>query len=284
MLPHARSEEGQFEIYNQLAAVSGEHGVAIRTFDLSEEKLSAAGQVEANPALGLRGVRLALKAEEMFRTQIRAIIRASQRCNVRIILPLISCLSELRHARRIVDEVAQELTAAGNESYGKIPIGVMIEVPAAVMIIDRLVQEADFLSLGTNDLIQYLLAVDRANKQVAYLYQPLHPAVLRVLVQVTEMAAAAAKPLEVCGEMAANPVYAAVLLGLGITQLSMTPTAVPLVKDAIRAIEIKTMRQIMHKAINLSTAHEVEVFLCEELANHFPSYYANLKWRSPSLQ
>jgi phosphoenolpyruvate-protein phosphotransferase (PTS system enzyme I) len=281
MLPHARTEEGQFEIYRQLAEVSGKHGVTVRTFDLSEEKLSLAGtEREANPALGLRGVRLAFKVEEMFRTQIRAILRASKHRNVRIMLPLVSCLSELRRARSIIGEISEDLTLAGFEIDTKIPIGVMIEVPAAVMMIDQLVEEADFLSLGTNDLIQYLLAVDRSNKQVAYLYQPLHPAVLRALSMVADAAIAGKKPIEVCGEMAANPIYAAVLLGLGITQFSMTPAAVPLIKDAIKVINLTIVKEITRGAMKLKSTREIEDYLCNQLSKHFPLFYSNLTWHS----
>jgi phosphotransferase system enzyme I (PtsI) len=156
----------------------------------------------------------------------------------------------------------------------------MIEVPAAVMTIDQIVDEVDYLSLGTNDLVQYLLAVDRSNKQVAYLYQPLHPAVLRTLAHVADVAASADKTLEVCGEMAANPVYAAVLLGLGITRLSMAPAAVPLIKDAIKTIEMGEARKIVRKAMNLCTPREIEDYLCKELARRFPAFYSNLDWRS----
>jgi phosphoenolpyruvate-protein phosphotransferase (PTS system enzyme I) len=282
MLPQACSEEGQFEIYSQLAESSGHHGVSVRTFDLSEDKLSSLRGMESemNPALGLRGIRLAFKFETMFRTQIRAILRASRRHNVRITLPLISCLSELRNSKIIIDEIAHELISAGIEIDPKIPIGVMIEVPSAVMTIDQIVKEVDYLSLGTNDLIQYLLAVDRSNKQVAYLYQPLHPAVLRTLAHVADSAKAAKKTLEVCGEMAANPVYAAVLLGLGITRLSMTPAAIPIIKDAIKAIDMKVSRKLVRNAMRLSTAREIEEFLCKELSDHFPAFFSDLNWRS----
>lgn len=282
MLPQAGLEEGQFQIYSQLSQASGTHGVAIRTFDLSRDKMPLDGlEEEPNPALGLRGMRLALKNEEMFRTQVRAIIRASRNLNVRLMLPLVSCLSELRRARAIIKEVMRELTAAGVEFDRQIPVGVMIEVPAAVMITEQLAREADFLSLGTNDLIQYLIAVDRSNKQVAYLYQPLHPAVLRALMCVAEAARAAKKPLDVCGEMAANPIYVAVLLGLGITSLSMTPASIPVIKDVIRAINLKETRKIVSNAMDLATAREIEEYLVEQLAERFPAYFANLQWRGP---
>jgi phosphotransferase system enzyme I (PtsI) len=285
MLPQAGSEEGQFQIYSQLAEACGSAGAAIRTFDLSYDKMPQTGnEQETNPALGLRGVRLAFKAEEMFRTQVRAIVRASRYRNVRIILPLISCLSELRRARAIVDEVIKDLTAAGIDIDRKIPVGVMIEVPAAVMIIEQLAREADFLSLGTNDLIQYLMAVDRSNKQVAYLYQPLHPAVLLALARVSQAAQAFNTPVDLCGEMAANPIYAAVLIGLGIKGLSMTPAAVPLIKDAIKAMEVTGLQEIVKKAQELSTAREIEEYLCDQLTERYPTYFTNLKWRSPNSE
>lgn len=283
MLPQAHSEEGQYQIYSQLVHKIGPDEAAIRVFDLNEDKISTIrGEAESNPALGLRGIRLALKNETLFRTQIRAIIRASGKRNVSIILPLITCINELRQARKIVQEIITEFTAQGLVIDPNIPLGVMIEVPSAVMMLPQIAQEADFLSLGTNDLIQYLLAVDRDNKAVAYLYQPLHPAVLNCLAQVAQVAQRLNKPLNVCGEMAANPLYAVVLLGLGITNLSMTPTAIPLIKDAIRAINLAKVKEIVTQALALSTAHEIEELLCDALAEHFPAYFANLKWGNPA--
>lgn len=282
MLPQAGLEEGQFQIYNQLAEASLPHGVSVRTFDLSEDKLPfPVTESESNPSLGLRGIRLALQNQEMFRTQVRAIVRASRYRNMRILLPLISCVSELRRARKVINEVTQELLAQGVDIDPHIPVGVMIEVPAAAMMIEQLAQEADFLSLGTNDLIQYMLAVDRSNKQVAYLYQPLHPAVLRVIAQMAKVVSRFNKPLDVCGEMAANPVYAAVLIGLGITRLSMTPASLPLVKDAIRTIDVQAITGLVQEAMEFTTAREIEEFFCNQLADRYPVFYANLKWRSP---
>lgn len=284
MLPQAGSEDGQYQIYQRLAESVGQAGVTIRTFDLSEDKVPLAitgGEAEVNPALGLRGIRLALRNEPMFRTQIRAIVRASQRKNVRIILPMVTSTSEVRHARSIVNETIKEFIAKGLDIDENIKVGVMVEVPSAVMILDQLTREADFLSLGTNDLIQYILAVDRNNKQVSYLYQPLHPAVLQSLVWVARVAQANKATLDVCGEMAANPIYVVVLLGLGIKQLSMTPAAIPLIKDAIRAISLSEAHKMVENALQMSSAQEIEDYICEELATKFPSFYANLKWRSP---
>jgi phosphoenolpyruvate-protein phosphotransferase len=284
MLPQAGSEDGQYQIYQRLAQFAGSAGVTIRTFDLSEDKVPLAitgTEREVNPALGLRGIRLALRNEPMFRTQIRAIVRASEYKNVRIILPMVTSTSEVRHARSIVNETIEEFTAKGLDIDRNIRVGVMVEVPSAVMILDQLCREADFLSLGTNDLIQYILAVDRNNKQVSYLYQPLHPAVLQSLVWVAKVAEANKAILDVCGEMAANPIYVVVLLGLGIKQLSMTPAAIPLIKDAVRAINLSDAHKIVESALQMSSAQEIEDYICEELANKFPSFYANLKWRSP---
>lgn len=284
MLPQAGSEEGQYQIYQRLAQSVGRAGVTIRTFDLSEDKVPLAitgGEREVNPALGLRGIRLALKNEPMFRTQIRAIVRASQNKNIRIVLPMVTSTSEVRHARNIINESIEEFLSKGLDVDKNIKVGVMVEVPSAVMILDQLTREADFLSLGTNDLIQYILAVDRSNKQVSYLYQPLHPAVLQSLVWVAKVAEANKAILDVCGEMAANPIYVVVLLGLGIKELSMTPAAIPLIKDAVRAINLSDAHKMVENALQMSSAQEIEDYICEELSIKFPSFYANLKWRSP---
>ncbi|MBL8149692.1 MAG: phosphoenolpyruvate--protein phosphotransferase [Blastocatellia bacterium] len=280
MLPQACSEEGQTELYTRLSEVAEDYGVAIRTFDLSQDRLPLTRKaVEENPAMGLRGIRLALKAEDMFRTQIRAILKASKRRNIRITLPLISCLSELRQARRLINDTIKELLDEGLDIDSKISVGIMIEVPSAVIMIDHLIKEVDFISIGTNDLVQYLMAADRTNKDISYLYQPLHPAVLRSLARIAETAISIGKPVEVCGEMAANPIYAAVLIGLGFTRLSMTPAAIPIIKDAVRSIEISAVKEIVKKAKDFYTIREIEEFLVEELGSRFSSFYTGINWR-----
>jgi phosphotransferase system enzyme I (PtsI) len=155
----------------------------------------------------------------------------------------------------------------------------MIEVPSAVIMIDHLIKEVDFISIGTNDLVQYLMAADRTNKDISYLYQPLHPAVLRSLARIAETAISIGKPVEVCGEMAANPIYAAVLIGLGFTRLSMTPAAIPIIKDAVRSIEISAVKEIVKKAKDFYTIREIEEFLVEELGSRFSSFYKGINWR-----
>src|SRR5262249_22207566 len=219
--------------YRKLAESSGEAGASIRVFDLGGDKLSLEGfEQEMNPALGLRAIRLSLRAEEVFRRQLRAILRANRYGKLRVVLPLISTISELREAKRIIASVKHELAESGVEHNPNLPIGVMIEVPAAALMADVFAREADYLSVGTNDLIQYMLAVDRANENVAHLYQPLHPAILRALGYLVRIAAVARVPLELCGEMAADPFQAVALVGLGVRTLSLVPAAIPRVKNA----------------------------------------------------
>lgn len=259
------SEEEQFNVYRQLAQACGTDGVGIRTFDWAETGVAQSGrELEINPALGLRAIRFSLQARDVFRTQLRAILRAACYGSVRVVLPLVSTITELRQARQILQQAAQELTAEGVAHQDNVPIGVMIEVPAAVMIADVLAAESDFFSLGTNDLIQYLLAVDRDNTQVAYLYKALHPALLRAIKQTVDAATHANIPVEVCGEMASDPLHALVLIGLGVRSLSMAPKFIPFIKDIIRCVDAATLQQTVKRALNLSSTEQVEALLHEE--------------------
>jgi phosphotransferase system enzyme I (PtsI) len=274
-LPDLPGEEEQYEVYRKLADAAGEFGANIRVFDLGGDKLTLAGfEAEQNPALGLRAIRLSLKVEHVFRTQLRAILRANLRGNLRVVLPLICTITELREAKRIIAEVKQELADAQVEHNAHLPIGVMIEVPAAALMADLFAREADFLSVGTNDLIQYILAVDRANENVAYLYQPLHPAILRTIGHLVRVAEAAQVPLELCGEMAADPLQAIALIGLGIRTLSLVPGSIPLVKNAIRSIEYDRVRSLMKEAMKLKSSAEVEELLVRELPQQAPRFFA----------
>jgi phosphotransferase system enzyme I (PtsI) len=273
-LPDLPSEEEQHALYCKLAEATGENGASIRVFDLGGDKLTLDGfKQEENPALGLRGIRLSLKVEEIFRTQIRAILRAAVSGKLRMVLPLVSTIDELRAARRIIDEVRSELASSGIPHGDRLPVGVMIEVPAAALMVDLFAREADFLSVGTNDLIQYMLAVDRVNENVAHLYRPLHPAVLRVLGHIARVARTEKVPVEVCGEMAADPRQAVALVGLGIRTLSLTPASIPAVKSAIRSIERARMEELMEEARKLSSAAEVEALLARELPLHAPDFF-----------
>jgi phosphotransferase system enzyme I (PtsI) len=274
-LPELPGEDEQYGVYRKLAEATGEAGANIRVFDLGGDKLTLEGfEAEQNPALGLRAIRLSLKVEHIFRTQLRAILRANLHGHLRVVLPLVSTITELREAKSIIAEVKQEMAEAGVEHNAELPIGVMIEVPAAAMMVDVFAREVDFLSVGTNDLIQYILAVDRANENVAHLYQPLHPAVLRILANLVRVTEAEQVPLELCGEMAANPLQAIALIGLGIRTLSLVPGSIPLVKNAIRSIELERVRSLMKDAMKLSSSVEVEELLANELPRHAPRFFA----------
>ncbi|MEK6321176.1 MAG: phosphoenolpyruvate--protein phosphotransferase [Acidobacteriota bacterium] len=273
-LPELPGEDEQYEVYRKLAEATGEAGANIRVFDLGGDKLTLGGfEAEQNPALGLRAIRLSLKVEHMFRTQLRAILRANLHGHLRVVLPLISTITELRDAKRIIADVKQEMAEARIEHNAELPIGVMIEVPAAAMMADVFAREADFLSVGTNDLIQYMLAVDRANENVAHLYQPLHPAILRTIADLVRVAEAEQVPLELCGEMAAEPLQAIALIGLGIRILSLVPGSIPLVKNAIRSVELERVRSLMKEAMNLTSSAEVEELLASELPRQAPRFF-----------
>jgi phosphotransferase system enzyme I (PtsI) len=269
------TEQQQYEAYKFVAEMSGREGAIVRTFDLGGDKLHLEGyELERNPALGLRAIRLSLAAPTIFRTQIRAILRAAAHddglARLKILLPFVSNLDELRKAREIILEVERELGEEGVDHARGVPVGVMIEVPAAVFIAESLAREADFFSLGTNDLTQGMLAVDRANESVNALFDPLHPAVLRAIRMVSEAARKTCIPLNVCGEMASNPAQVILLLGMGMTDLSMTPSAIPTIRRLVRAIEVETAVQVAEKALALTTPREVQTFLAAQLPEMWP--------------
>jgi phosphoenolpyruvate-protein phosphotransferase (PTS system enzyme I) len=260
------TEEEQYAAYKFVADMSGRDGAVVRTFDLGGDKLHLEGyEMERNPALGLRAIRLSLAAPEIFRTQIRAILRAAVHddgcARLKILLPFISNLDEVREARRIIAEVERELTIDGVPHVADVPVGVMIEVPAAVLIAESLARESDFFSLGTNDLTQGMLAVDRANESVNALFDPLHPAVLRAIRLVSDAAHKSGTPINVCGEMASNPAQVVVLLGMGLTDLSMTPSAIPTIRRLVRSIDMESSRRIAEEILTLSTPREAHEFL-----------------------
>jgi phosphoenolpyruvate-protein phosphotransferase (PTS system enzyme I) len=274
-LPDLPTEDEQYEVYRKLAEATGENGANIRVFDLGGDKLTLEGfETEQNPALGLRAIRLSLRAEYVFRAQLRAILRANLHGRLRVVLPLVSTINELREAKRIIAEVKQEMAESRIEHNASLPIGVMIEVPAAALMADVFAREVDFLSVGTNDLIQYILAVDRTNENVAYLYQPLHPAILRTIAHLVRVAEAQQVALELCGEMAADPLQAIALIGLGIRTLSLVPGSIPLVKYAIRSVEFQRVRDLMKDAMKLASSAEVEALLARELPQQAPRFFA----------
>jgi phosphotransferase system enzyme I (PtsI) len=258
--PGLPGEESHYRTYRELAEKALPNEVVIRTLDLGGEKYFSTilERRETNPVLGLRGIRLSLKREDLFRDQLRGIFRAAAHGKVRAMFPMVSGLDEFRRARAIVDEVRRDLLAQRVPCDPDVPLGVMIEVPAAALIADRLAGEVDFFSIGTNDLIQYALAIDRGNESVSYLYQPLHPAILRLLRGVIEAAARRGLRLSVCGEMAARPSAAVLLIGLGITELSMNPAAIPSVKQVVRGLGLNEARELADKAMQLDTAEAIE--------------------------
>jgi phosphotransferase system enzyme I (PtsI) len=243
--------------------------VTIRTFDLGGDKLPAGLRAHAeNPALGLRAIRYCLRQPEMFRAQLRGLLRASVHGSLRLMFPMISGVAELRAAKRVLLDVREELKREGTE-VPMPPLGIMIELPSAAMIADRLAQEADFFSIGTNDLIQYTIGIDRQNKDVAYLYKPLHLAVLRMIKNVCDAGREAGIPVSMCGEMAGEPMNALVLLGLGLTELSMNGPSIPLVKRIIRAARAEDGRRLLERLLALTAADDIEREVKNEMSRRF---------------
>jgi len=269
------SEAEHLSTYKKVIEGKGIKWTTIRTFDLGGDKfISDAGLAEEmNPVMGLRAIRFCLQEVELFKVQLRAILRASAYGNTGILLPMISGVQEIRDARNIIDEVKTELMSEGVSIDEDIKIGIMIEVPSAVIMAEQLAEEVDFFSIGTNDLIQYALAIDRVNESVTYLYEPLHPAILRMLKQVVDAGHRAGIKVAICGEMAGDPLYTPILLGLELDGLSMTPLAVPRVKRIIRKSTVRESKELLKKAMTLSTAGEIEKCVKEYIIQRFPECY-----------
>jgi phosphotransferase system enzyme I (PtsI) len=263
----ALTEEAQYAAYRQLIEHTAPGRVTIRTFDVSEGQLRIddAGVEGARAPLGLRGIRLSLTLGEIFQAQLRALLRAAAHGPLRIMFPFVSGLEEFRAARVEVARAAETLRARG-ESVPPVPLGVMIEVPSAALTADLLAKDADFFSIGTNDLIQYCLAVDRIDDRVSRLYEPLHPAIIRIVRLVARVGRRARVPVAVCGEMAADPALLTLLVGLGLREFSMAPTALPMAKQVLRELRAADARLAAARAVRASTAREVERVLLELLA------------------
>jgi len=265
-------EEEHYQVYSQLARAAYPAPVSIRTIDVGGEKSLPKLRVEQepNPALGLRAIRLSLKNPDVFRTQLRAILRASALGNVSLLIPMITEVEEVGEVKMMIEEIKGDLRSRRVKFDDAIPLGVMIEVPAAAVIADLLVKEVDFISIGTNDLIQYSLAVDRSNEFVAHLYKPLHPSVLRLVKFIIDKANGARCRVAVCGEMAAEPLSGLILLGLGLREFSMNPIFIPRIKKALRSVEQRAVQRIVGQAIGLRTAQEVEEFVMEKILARHP--------------
>ncbi len=269
------TEEDHFEIYARLARGAQPYPVTIRTLDIGGEKSLPQLNIEKepNPALGLRAVRFSLRNRDLFRIQLRAILRASAGGNVRILVPMVTEVDEVLEVKDIFEGVKREMRRKGEAFDEKIPLGIMIEVPAAAALADVMLKEVDFVSIGTNDLIQYYLAVDRSNEFVSYLYKPFHPAVLRLIRSVIQAARQAGKDVVVCGEMAADTPSAIVLLGFGLRTFSMNPIFIPRVKKALRSIECKTAEKIAEEILKLRSAQDIEEYVTEEILLRHPQVF-----------
>lgn len=268
------NEEEQYAAYAHAVNALAPNPVTLRTMDIGGDKFIAHLQVlkEENPQLGWRAVRFCLARPDIFKTQLRAMFRASVHGSMRIMFPMISGIEELRQVKRIVEEVRNELEREKIDYDSNIKIGSMIEVPSAVALADLIAGECDFFSLGTNDLIQYLLAVDRVNEKIAHLYQPSHPAVLRMINMAASAAQHAGIECSICGEMAGDPLYTELLLGLGISSLSMAPVAIPAVRAEIAHISAEEARNLVARVLQMPTASEIKELITQRHKERADSY------------
>jgi phosphotransferase system enzyme I (PtsI) len=269
------TEEDHLAIYSRLAREAYPAPVYIRTIDIGGEKTLPQLNIEKepNPALGLRAIRFSLRNGDMFRTQLRAILKASVKGNLRILIPMVTEIEEITEVKMLLGEVKDDLRRRKEGFDERIPLGTMIEVPAAAAMADHLLREVDYLSIGTNDLIQYYLAVDRSNEFVSYLYKPLHPAVLRLIRSVIQAAVKAGKEVTVCGEMAADPLSALVLFGFGLRKFSMNPIFIPRIKKALRSIELETVEKAVAEAMELRSSQEIEEYMIEKILIKHPKVF-----------
>lgn len=269
------SEEEQFKSYTSVAQAMGSDPVTIRTLDLGGDKFISSVQIpkDMSPFLGWRAIQFCLERPDIFKTQLRAILRASVYGNIRLMYPMIAGLGELRKAKAIFEEVKENLREEKIPFNENIQAGIMIEVPSAVMIADLLAKEADFFSIGTNDLIQYTLAVDRTNERTAHLYQPFHPAVLRMIKNVIDAGHTAGKQVSLCGEMSGEPAQALLLIGMGIDALSTSSASILPIKKLIRSIHYDDAQRLVREVLDLSTAVEIEEYVIAKTKEMVPQLF-----------
>jgi phosphotransferase system enzyme I (PtsI) len=256
---HLPDEEDQTQFYTDVAAQCAPNSVVVRTLDLGGDKVASALKTspETNPFLGWRAIRFCLAHPDFFKTQLRAILRAGVGNNISIMYPMVCCLSEVLQANEILEECRKELSEEGIPYAEKLPVGVMIEIPSAALTADLLAPHVDFFSIGTNDLIQYTLAVDRVNENVAHLYQPTHAAVLKLIHQVVRAGHAHHIPVAVCGQMASSPELVPLLIGLGVDELSISPSSVPMIKDVIRNLRYSECRSLAKESLRNGTTTSI---------------------------
>lgn len=275
------SEDEQRVAYEAIAKVAGDHGAVIRLFDLGGDNLREQFQEqEKNPALGLRAIRFALANEPVMREQVRAILRAAANGPLKIVLPMVADLSDVRRAQAIIQDEAKNLRESGID-FKEVSVGAMIEVPSAVFMANKIAQVVDFFELGTNDLVQYTLAVDRGNDEVADWFRTLHPAVLHSIDQSLKAGRRAGIPVIVCGEMASTPAYVVLLIGLGATDLSMTPSSIPRVRRAIAGVDAESARRIAEDCLNCDTADEVEGLIRDRFTQLWPELFDSSSLPAP---
>ena len=270
--PELPTEEEQFETYQKVAQELQPHSVIIRTLDLGGDKFMSALQLpeELNPFLGWRAIRFCLERVDIFKVQLRAILRASAAGNVRLMYPMISGMQELKRANEILEECRQELRKEGRAFDEHMEVGAMIEIPSAAVIADLLAKEVDFFSIGTNDLIQYTIAVDRVNERVSYLYEPTHPAIIRLIKMIVDAAHAHNLWVGICGEMAGDILLTPLLIGLGVDELSTGAALVPRVKRAVQSLDVGMCLKLVEEVTELDSA-DLILAKCEEIArSHYP--------------
>jgi phosphotransferase system enzyme I (PtsI) len=271
------TEEEHFEAYMQVVRELGpDRPVVIRTLDLGADKFQMASwkvEPERNPFLGVRSTRLCLRNLTLFKTQLRAILRASAFGNVRIMFPMISTLTEIRQCKMVLSEVQEDLHDAGVPFRERLPVGTMIEIPSAAIMADQLGKEVDFFSIGTNDLVQYTLAADRTNENLAQLYSPADPAVLRLIRMIVDAANRHNIEVNICGEMSGDRLYTLLLLGMGLRQLSLTPQHIPEIKSLIRSVTLTEAKRVAEEALRLESARDVLTYLREQNRRLVPEMF-----------
>jgi phosphotransferase system enzyme I (PtsI) len=264
------TEEEQYEVYRAVADGISPHSVIFRTFDVGGDKIGPDTEHEENPFLGWRGIRAMLDRPELFLAQLRSILRASSGKNVRIMFPMVSNVTEILRAKAMVEQAKKELNTRGMPYDAGVKVGVMVEIPAAAVMADQIAGEVDFLSIGTNDLIQYLLAVDRNNNAVQSVYQPFNPAVLRTIKHIIEAGHKRGVWVGMCGEMAGDPLATVLLVGLGIDELSVIPVVLPEIKKIILSIRQRDAKRVAEKALSLPTDQEVRDYLWSVMRDRLP--------------
>jgi phosphotransferase system enzyme I (PtsI) len=268
---HLPGEDEQYEVYKSVVEAAAPFPVTLRTFDIGGDKFVSAFQApdDMNPALGLRAVRLGLSRPELFLTQLRAMVRASAHGDLRIMIPMIASVHELREVRKLLDRAITAVDEAKNKRAEHIPLGIMVEVPSAAIMASELAVTAEFLSIGTNDLVQYALAVDRTNHALAELGSPFDPAILRLIRGVLDSGRAKGRPVSVCGAMASNPIAAVLLVGMGLRELSMEASAIPVVKEAIGRATLAELEEVARSSVRFVTSREIEQAVTDAFASRF---------------